>query len=158
MSPDVTTKHQPWGATACGFARHGSRNFRSSTLVWGDGLGGCWFTSHWTWMDLMILNHRKLSAFNYVPMKSTLEATQPLVLHRSIVARSFICLYLQAANDVNPKRKVYQPPPPPFLPCWLWRKVNKNKKCFETLKPRNSMELLTSSNPKTNIATARWLP
>ena len=40
MSPDVTRGHQPWGATACGFARHGSRDFRSSTPVWGDGVEG----------------------------------------------------------------------------------------------------------------------
>ena len=110
------------------------------------GLLGCWFTSHWTWMDLIILNHRKLSASNYVPMKSTLEPTQPLVLNRSIVARSFICLYLQAANDVNPKRKVYVTNP--FSAMLALRKVNKNKKCFETLKPRKSMELLTSSKPQ----------
>lgn len=161
MSPDVTTKHQPWGATACGFARHGSRNFRSSTLVWGDGLGGCWFTSHWTWMDLMILNHRKLSAFNYVPMKSTLEATQPLVLHRSIVARSFICLYLQAANDVNPKRKVYQPPPPPFSAMLALKEGEQKQKMlwnFETQELHGTPNFLKPKNKHSNGQVASIAP
>lgn len=120
------------------------------------GLLGCWFTSH-CHMDLMILNHRKLSAFNYLPMKPTLEATQPLVLNRSIVGLTCKQRTCTLRNDVNPKRKVYVTNAPPCLPCWLCRKVNENKNALKLWNHHGTPNFLKTQNQK-NIAAARWLP